>query len=1062
VRIWKIARANFDSGWVNIAQGQTLNLAHNIGGSSDDYVIYLEFKDNESYGIHQRSYGGSVYNPVSIGAYWSNLNSSTIRVFRSPDDLGADQMRVRIWKANHPDYDSGWQAVGIETVFNHNLGGPWNDYVVDLQFKDIEVYGVNHRFYGGGLSTYDQGGYWKGLNGSQVSAYRQNNPPHIDQMRVRIWKCSAPKYDSGWFSLSPGGQRTLTHSLGGNSDDYVVDLQFKDSLFSINNRYYGGRMCYDTFSVYTRYRGAYWYALNNSQIKVYRSGDDAMAEQVRVRLWLAPGADFDSGWKTMPAPSTWNFNPGLSNEDDCVVYLEFKNSSGGGIHHMEYGGDKWWDNSDVLHIYGAYWDNLSPTSIHVNRQQNDTLVEQIRVRIWKNNPFPVPRYAWKDDWRSYEHGMPTVRTHALGGDVNDYVLDMRFQATGLFFKNQRFYGSIYGKHEKSGAFYQNLNTNSLEVIRELNDGNASWIMLRLWNTGYVEKTIYVSGHIAEGGTSLSGVTLSFSGTGGGTCITDAGGNYSMSLPYNYTGTATPSLVGHVFTPASSNYNSLKTNAQTDYSAATVVQITITSPLGGVLWNAGDANNITWTTTGTIGNLKIELLKGGSLASIIVFNTSNDGLEGWTPSRTLTAGSDYQIKITDFSMTAVTTTSSYFTIVNNNPIGSNFKHSGSWTGAGHGTDGWYVGDFNGDYKDDVFRYVAGTSGADVFLSNGAKFISSGSWTGAGHGTDGWYVGDFNGDAKDDIFRYVAGTSGADVFLSNGTKFVYSGSWTGAGHGTDGWYLGDFNGDGKDDIFRYVPGTSGADVFLSNGTKFIYSGSWTGAGHGTDGWYVGDFNGDGKADIFRYVPGTSGADVFLSNGTKFVYSGSWTGAGHGTDGWYIGDFNGDGKDDIFRYVAGTSGADVFLSNGTKFVSSGSWTGAGHGTDGWYVGDFNGDAKDDIFRYVAGVSGADVYLADCTLASADAIPSYEVVSLFDEDMIKDFLGTRETAMSYQEEEEFLSPFIQRLLTGDVPTIYEIKQAYEEIVGQRVRKVAINQLLFRHHYWDLVEQRYRYIRSQ
>ena len=65
------------------------------------------------------------------------------------------------------------------------------------------------------------------------------------------------------------------------------------------------------------------------------------------------------------------------------------------------------------------------------------------------------------------------------------------------------------------------------------------------------------------------------------------------------------------------------------------------------------------------------------------------------------------------------------------------------------------------------------------------MSFGSWTGAGHGTDGWYVGDFNGDGNDDIFRYVAGTSGADVFLSNGTKFVYSGSWTGSGHGTDGW-------------------------------------------------------------------------------------------------------------------------------------------------------------------------------------------------------------------------------------------------------------------------------------
>jgi hypothetical protein len=397
-------------------------------------------------------------------------------------------------------------------------------------------------------------------------------------------------------------------------------------------------------------------------------------------------------------------------------------------------------------------------------------------------------------------------------------------------------------------------------------------------------------------------------------------------------------------------------------------------------------------------------------------------------------------------------SSWSAIKTVNIAGGEFLSSGSWTGAGHGTDGWYIGDFNGDGRDDIFRYVPGTSGADVFLSDGTTFVSSGSWTGAGHGTDGWYVGDFNGDGRDDIFRYVPGTSGADVFLSDGTTFVSSGSWTGAGHGTDGWYIGDFNGDGRDDIFRYVPGTSGADVFLSDGTAFVSSGSWTGAGHGTDGWYVGDFNGDGRDDIFRYVPGTSGADVFLSDGIKFVHSGSWTGAGHGTDGWYVGDFDGDLKADIFRYVPGSSGAQVFSSTGAAFVNMGSWTGAGHGTDGWYVGDFDGDLKDDIFRYVPGTSGADVFLSHFPISSSPFV-SGEPILAFDEDMMLDILGTRETKMSYREEEEFLKPYFQRLMNGDEPTIYEIKSAFEERVGDRVRKIVINQLLFRHAYWRLVE---------
>jgi hypothetical protein len=219
-------------------------------------------------------------------------------------------------------------------------------------------------------------------------------------------------------------------------------------------------------------------------------------------------------------------------------------------------------------------------------------------------------------------------------------------------------------------------------------------------------------------------------------------------------------------------------------------------------------------------------------------------------------------------------------------------------------------------------------------------------------------------------------------------------------------------------------------------------------------VGDFNGDGKDDIFRYVPGVSGAQVFLSTGAKFNYAGSWTGAGHGTDGWYVGDCNGDGRDDIFRYVPGVSGAQVFLSDGTKFVYSGSWTGAGHGTDGWYVGDYNGDGWADIFRYVAGISGADAFLSTWTMGSTAAgMESLSGVD-FDVDMILDTYGARQTELSFQEEATLLVPFMSRMMMGEEASICEIKKAYEQRVERVVRLVEIRQMLYRHGYWDLVEQ--------
>ncbi len=261
-----------------------------------------------------------------------------------------------------------------------------------------------------------------------------------------------------------------------------------------------------------------------------------------------------------------------------------------------------------------------------------------------------------------------------------------------------------------------------------------------------------------------------------------------------------------------------------------------------------------------------------------------------------------------------------------------NHS-SWTGAGvnFNRGGWHIGDFNGDGKDDIFRYREGESGADMFLSTGSAFKRDGSWTEAevDFNQGGWHIGDFNGDGKDDIFRYIARELRIDMFLSTGFNFKRDDNWNKflrsstilfVDFNQGGWHIGDFNGDGKDDIFRYRESISGADVFLSTGNAFKHDGSWTPASvnfnHG--GWHIGDFNGDGKDDIFRYVAGESGADMFLSTGAFFDHDGSWTPAGvsFNRGGWHIGDFNGDGKDDIFRYKDGESGADVFLSACNSF--------------------------------------------------------------------------------------------------------------------------------------------------
>jgi len=59
-------------------------------------------------------------------------------------------------------------------------------------------------------------------------------------------------------------------------------------------------------------------------------------------------------------------------------------------------------------------------------------------------------------------------------------------------------------------------------------------------------------------------------------------------------------------------------------------ITVTSPNGGESWIAGTSHNVTWTTTGTVGNVKLEYSSNnGSSWNTIVSSTANDGTYTWS-------------------------------------------------------------------------------------------------------------------------------------------------------------------------------------------------------------------------------------------------------------------------------------------------------------------------------------------------------------------------------------------------------------------------------------------------
>jgi len=92
-----------------------------------------------------------------------------------------------------------------------------------------------------------------------------------------------PAYDTGWVALSPGASANRTHNLGGNTDNYVVDLTCKRSGGAgVNNWGVGG----DANG--SEYYGAWWSNLTNSAIALHRWDNDSDCPSVRVRIWLYP------------------------------------------------------------------------------------------------------------------------------------------------------------------------------------------------------------------------------------------------------------------------------------------------------------------------------------------------------------------------------------------------------------------------------------------------------------------------------------------------------------------------------------------------------------------------------------------------------------------------------------------------------------------------------------------------------------------------------------------------------------------------------------------------------
>jgi hypothetical protein len=239
---------------------------------------------------------------------------------------------------------------------------------------------------------------------------------------------------------------------------------------------------------------------------------------------------------------------------------------------------------------------------------------------------------------------------------------------------------------------------------------------------------------------------------------------------------------------------------------------------------------------------------------------------------------------------------------------------------------YPGDFNGDGKDDLL--VHNGNSIQIYRSNGSQLDIvfsavervQGSWQ--FQPNDKFYIGDFNGDGKDEVVIY----NGIDWVMeylglladdgNNGLKLIarYNDSmpaWQ--FQKADRFYVADFNGDGKKDLFVFN-GSNWSIPYLgmlrSNGTSLSMTKRYDA---NMPGWemrpgdkhYVADFNGDGKKDLFVFN-GSNWSMAYLgmlkSNTSSLSMTRRYDGNAPGwqmrkNDRHYVGNINGDRKEDLF---------------------------------------------------------------------------------------------------------------------------------------------------------------------
>jgi hypothetical protein len=332
------------------------------------------------------------------------------------------------WFRRAADYDSGWldAARSADLLLEHHLLGNPDNYVVRLEF--LATYSTAsalpsaiHQldFGGDAAASGENGAYWLNLDEHSIQVHRtaeQDSCPTCERrVRLRIWNDPQPDFDSGWLDLSAGSTLPISHSLGGDPSEYVVDLQFQDTDQPGDGRNQHG---YGGDNTGADVQGAWWEGLTDTQVTVGRAPQDSAADQVRLRIWRDPQPSYDSSWLAVLPGETTLVPHNLGGLlDDYVVDVQFRDPGGLGVHQLGFGGDR----AGAATQTGGGWSGFSASALQLQRAAQDTQASEMRARLWR-----IPARQWDSGWRSERFAIP----QDLGGLAESYLVYMAFRDNG--------------------------------------------------------------------------------------------------------------------------------------------------------------------------------------------------------------------------------------------------------------------------------------------------------------------------------------------------------------------------------------------------------------------------------------------------------------------------------------------------------------------------------------------------------------------------------------------------------------------------------------------------------